>query len=27
MKENNTSHGSDDAAIVSMEIHALMNWI
>jgi len=26
MKENNTIHDSDDAAIVSMEIHTLMNW-
>jgi len=26
MKENNTTHGSDAAAIVSMEIHTLMNW-
>jgi len=23
---NNTTHASDDAAIVSMEIHTLMNW-
>jgi len=26
MKEYNTTHGSADAAIVSMEIHTLMNW-
>jgi len=25
-KENSTTHDSDDAAIVSMEIHAFMNW-
>ena len=26
MKENNTIHDSDDAAIVSMATHTLMNW-
>jgi len=26
MKENNTTHDSDDAAVVSMEIQPLMNW-
>jgi len=26
MKENNTAHDSNDAAIVSMAIHTLMNW-
>jgi len=26
MTENNTTHDSDDAAIVSMEIYKLMNW-
>jgi len=26
MRENNTTHDSDAAAIDSMEIHTLMNW-
>ena len=26
MKENNTTNDSDDAAIVSIDIHTLMNW-
>jgi len=26
MKESNTTHDCNDAAIVSMEIHTLMNW-
>jgi len=26
MKENNKTHDSDDAAVVSKEIHTLMNW-
>jgi hypothetical protein len=27
MKENNTTHSTDDAAIFSMETHTSMNWI
>jgi len=26
MKENNTTHDSDDGAIVSVATHTLMNW-
>jgi len=26
MKENKATHDSDDVAVVSMEIHKLMNW-
>jgi hypothetical protein len=26
LKENNTKYDSDDAAIVSMQVHTLMKW-
>jgi hypothetical protein len=27
MKENNTTHSTDDAAIIRLETHTSMNWI